>query len=103
MTGVEIKALRSELKLSQEQLARLVGVSFGTVNRWENDRNRPHRNQIKRLLEIKAGQNQDAGRKKPRFGTLAGQVPPIEDCYLVNEPQWVIEAIRMTNSSWLRP
>ncbi|MCP6761668.1 helix-turn-helix domain-containing protein [Pelatocladus sp. BLCC-F211] len=33
-----IRELRKRLGLSQEQLARQLGVSFQTVNRWENGR-----------------------------------------------------------------
>lgn len=38
-----IKSLRTELNLSQEDLARDLGVSFATVNRWENDKAIPSR------------------------------------------------------------
>ncbi len=30
-----LKLIRKKLKLSQEQMARLLGVSFTSVNRWE--------------------------------------------------------------------
>ncbi|KOP25395.1 XRE family transcriptional regulator [Hapalosiphon sp. MRB220] len=36
-----IRELRKRLGLSQEQLARQLGVSFQTVNRWENGRATP--------------------------------------------------------------
>jgi DNA-binding transcriptional regulator YiaG len=35
------KEVRKQLALSQEGLARELGVSFGTVNRWENAKVRP--------------------------------------------------------------
>lgn len=31
----KIKFVRSELELSQEELAHKIGVSFATINRWE--------------------------------------------------------------------
>ena len=34
-------AIRSSLGLSQEGMARLLGVSFATVNRWENRHSSP--------------------------------------------------------------
>lgn len=92
LSGNEIKALRAELHLSQEQLAQLLGVSFGTVNRWENGHNRPQGSQVKKLLALKSGKGSQTV-KKPQFGTLAGRVPPIEDQYLVNEPDWVLDAM----------
>ena len=38
-----VKEVRSQLGLSQEELARALGVSFATVNRWENGRTTPSR------------------------------------------------------------
>ncbi len=37
----DIKRLRANLSWSQERLARELGVSFSTVNRWERGRSRP--------------------------------------------------------------
>ena len=39
----KIKFVRTELKLSQEDLARELGVSFATINRWENGSYNPSR------------------------------------------------------------
>ncbi len=36
-----IKEIRRQLALSQEDLARELGVSYATVNRWENSQSRP--------------------------------------------------------------
>jgi transcriptional regulator with XRE-family HTH domain len=38
MVGDRLRRLRMHLGLSQEALARLLGVAFATVNRWESDR-----------------------------------------------------------------
>lgn len=38
-----IKNIRTSLKLSQEELARELGVSFATINRWENEKSTPSR------------------------------------------------------------
>lgn len=38
---VRIKVLRERLGLTQEQMADIIGVSFATVNRWENQKVRP--------------------------------------------------------------
>jgi len=34
--GIRVKALRERLHLTQEAMAETLGVSFATVNRWEN-------------------------------------------------------------------
>lgn len=39
----KVKYVRTELKLSQEDLARKLGVSFATINRWENGSYNPSR------------------------------------------------------------
>ena len=36
-----IRNLRAKLGLTQEQFAAKVGVTFSTVNRWENGRGKP--------------------------------------------------------------
>jgi transcriptional regulator with XRE-family HTH domain len=38
-----LRAIRAKLKLTQEQLAERLGVSFATVNRWEGAANEPQR------------------------------------------------------------
>ena len=41
MTGAEIKKRREEKGLTQEDLAKLIGVSRVTVARWETDKTKP--------------------------------------------------------------
>ena len=41
MTPDDIYALREHLQLTQEMFARILGVSFATVNRWENGKSAP--------------------------------------------------------------
>jgi DNA-binding transcriptional regulator YiaG len=36
-----VKDIRRQLGLSQEELAHVLGVSFATVNRWENGKTAP--------------------------------------------------------------
>ena len=37
----QVKAVRKQLNISQKGLAHALGVSFATVNRWENSRTVP--------------------------------------------------------------
>jgi putative transcriptional regulator len=51
-----VKYVRKQLGLSQEGLAHELGVSFATVNRWENGKTAPSRmaqNQFKSFYEEK--------------------------------------------------
>lgn len=38
-----VKYVRNQLKMSQEELAHELGVSFATINRWENEKTTPSR------------------------------------------------------------
>lgn len=53
MRGSDIRELREKLGLTQEEFARLLGVNFVTVNRWENDKAVPKGNSKQVLLRIK--------------------------------------------------
>ncbi len=47
-----IIALRKRLGLSQEKLAQRLGVSWHTVNRWENDKRKPSQLAIRELNRL---------------------------------------------------
>ncbi len=47
-----VKKLRKEMKLTQEQFAAKVGVTFSTVNRWENGRGNPSPLALRRIKEL---------------------------------------------------
>ncbi len=48
-----IKDLRERLRLTQEQFAQRVGVTYSSVNHWENDKRTPQPFLIRRLVEMK--------------------------------------------------
>jgi predicted ATPase/DNA-binding NarL/FixJ family response regulator/DNA-binding XRE family transcriptional regulator len=50
--AARIRALRKRLGLSQEQLAKRLGVSFVTVNRWEAGRTRVSAAVLRRITEL---------------------------------------------------
>lgn len=47
-----IKELRKVLIISQTELAEMLGVSFSTVNRWENGKHEPTIKTKKKLKEL---------------------------------------------------
>lgn len=53
--GERVRALRQRLGLTQVQLAERLGVTFTTVNRWENGVSRPSRLALLRLSELEEG------------------------------------------------
>lgn len=50
--GTEIKKIRINSLLSQIEFAEALGVSFSTVNRWENDKVTPNFQTIKRIRDF---------------------------------------------------
>lgn len=52
MTPKHIMWIRKELDFSQEEFAGRLGVSFTTVNRWENGKTQPSSLAVKQLREI---------------------------------------------------
>lgn len=49
--GTEIKSLRLQLLLSQEDFAKELGVSYSTINRWEREHTKPNYHAMKRIDE----------------------------------------------------
>ncbi len=52
MIPKEIKELRKKLELSQERFAQKVGVSVGTVNRWERGEHKPYPLALEKLRKL---------------------------------------------------
>ena len=48
----ELKKLRKQQGWSQEDLARNLGVSFATVNRWENGKTKPSRLAQEKIKQV---------------------------------------------------
>jgi putative transcriptional regulator len=59
----QIKRVRKQLGLSQEELAHALGVSFATVNRWENGKTAPSKLAQRQFEQFCA--------EKKRLGALA--------------------------------
>ena len=56
-----VKEVRRQLGMSQEDLARQLGVSYATVNRWENCQSKPSK-LAKAQLDAFCAKMADAGR-----------------------------------------
>ncbi|NLZ63879.1 MAG: helix-turn-helix domain-containing protein, partial [Lentisphaerae bacterium] len=71
----QIKSLRAKLGLTQVALAERLGVSFPTVNRWENGKARPSQLSWQALLDLS---KEDEGTDEAAKG-LALAEPPLLD------------------------
>jgi putative transcriptional regulator len=63
-----IRELRQRLDLTQEQFAQKVGVTYSTVNHWENGKRVPLPFLVKRLVEMKRelDSRRHEGKKSPK-------------------------------------
>ena len=74
----QIKRLRARMGLTQVSLAERLGVSFPTVNRWENGKSQPSQLSWNRLLEL-AGETGMADRVAEPEPPPYADKPPIID------------------------
>ena len=52
MTGIEVRTLRREMELTQQEFADRLGVAKCTVGRWEIDQVKPSPLAIARIKEL---------------------------------------------------
>jgi transcriptional regulator with XRE-family HTH domain len=67
-----VRTLRSRLDLTQEELARKVGVSFSTVNGWENGKHSPHPVFLRQLQMMKTAAARQPQRAPSSRRTVKG-------------------------------
>lgn len=49
--GYNLKVLRKSFKLSQEELARIVGKSYSSISRWEAGIHEPTKEDVKKICD----------------------------------------------------
>ncbi|MBI4574612.1 MAG: helix-turn-helix domain-containing protein, partial [candidate division NC10 bacterium] len=79
-----IRGLRGQLGLTQVQLAERLGVTFATVNRWENGASRPSRLALLRLAELEERVRSDASYTSGRARHVRS-VKESADAYTVHQ------------------
>ena len=65
MDSADIKRLRKRLALTQEEFAYEIGVTFATVNRWENNKSKPSR-LASRTLAVLGKKTEAAAKRSSR-------------------------------------
>jgi PAS domain S-box-containing protein len=71
-----VRAIRDALQATQTQLAKRIGVSFATVNRWENGQSRPTRLAWQQILDL---ENQGGAGAIARTAPSPTSAPPSRD------------------------
>jgi transcriptional regulator with XRE-family HTH domain len=79
MKPLQIKKLRRKLQLTQEKFAEVLGVSFATVNRWENGKASPQADRVKRMGTLEA-EGANRHHEDPVCGYLAKVDMPQRVC-----------------------
>ena len=70
--------IRQNLSLSQEELADKLGVSFATVNRWENGHSSPRKTIVENIYQLyETAQNEEIVPQKTK-----------KKCCAQEKPQW---------------
>lgn len=64
MVGKELRAIRARLRLTQVELAELVGVASNTIARWERDEMAMRERKARLILEIYAAKKKRAKRTR---------------------------------------
>jgi superfamily II DNA or RNA helicase len=57
MDSEQIRTIRNQLAMSQQAFAAALGVSFATVNRWENGKAKPQKDRIDRIKALLHGES----------------------------------------------
>jgi superfamily II DNA or RNA helicase/DNA-binding XRE family transcriptional regulator len=104
--ALRIKSLRSKLGLTQVRLAELMGVSFATVNRWENGSSTPSRLAAEKLA--RAEQYGLEGFSETATGPASAAAPGPREHALdfsadAEEVRLVIEAERLSYGHLFNP
>ena len=64
-----VKYVREKMGMSQEDLARAINVSFASINRWENGKNRPNKLALSVFTNFCEQQGIDMDNLKDKEGT----------------------------------
>lgn len=97
MEPEEIKNMRLRLGYSQQELAAMLGVTFATVNRWENGKAKPQKDRIERLRALL---EEKVTGDKPSTKKPASQLSLIPRLDFEGDPEalkLVVDAYRLQN------
>ena len=98
--AARFRILRGSLGLSQEQLARRLGVSFATVNRWESGRTQLSPRAVAALAQLETQRATGAGTDRPGTGgrDRADQLPVARSSFVGRERELAELAILIGQS-----
>jgi superfamily II DNA or RNA helicase len=96
MKPEDIKNIRTRLGYSQQDMAAFLGVSFATVNRWENGKAKPQKDRIERLRTLL--EDKMAGDEPlPRSEKQLSLIPRLDFEGDAESLKLVVDAYRLQN------
>ena len=98
-----IKNARGAQGLTQTQFAQLLGVSYASVNRWENGQSRPNNLAWSRILEIENSTAHDATVDAPGIPNKESSAPSLDFSADPNAVSAVAEAHRLAYGHLFNP
>jgi len=106
MNPDQIRQLRKELDLTQQQFAERLGVSFVTLNRWENGQSKPSAMGLTKLKELHAERKAFAGQGATDSSHLAevqADTPKLDFLGDANALRVLVEGERLSYGHLFNP
>ncbi len=100
--SARVRNVRNRLELTQVKLAERIGVSFATVNRWENDQSKPTRLAWQQILDLEAGLDTSQEDTQPAATSL-DPFPQLDFATSPHVVAAVAEATRLTYGHLFNP
>ncbi len=100
--SARVRNVRNRLELTQVKLAERIGVSFATVNRWENDQSKPTRLAWQQILDLEAGLDTSQEDTQPGVTSL-DPFPQLDFATSPHVVAAVAEATRLTYGHLFNP
>ncbi len=101
MDGIDIKDVRKSLGLTQEEFAERLGVTFASVNRWENGKAVPQRSRVKAIQDLqRQEQANQSGRPTHPLKLAEPRSDVFERIDFGGDPEAVqlaVDAVRLQN------
>ena len=100
--SARVRNVRNRLELTQVKLAERIGVSFATVNRWENGQSKPTRLAWQQILDLEAGLDTSQEDTQPAATSL-DPFPQLDFATSPHVVAAVAEATRLTYGHLFNP
>lgn len=97
MDRYDIKDARTKLGMTQEEFAERLGVTFASVNRWENGKAKPQRSRIKAIQSLLQENTPALPEKAHMVAAPASSFGRIDFSGDPNKVQLAVDSIRLQN------